>query len=155
MKKIVFALALITAGPAFGTDAAPESAFERWSADHSVVLQATEVDLTEFQWLARPVVVFADTPNDPRFKQQMALLAELPAELAERDVVIVTDTDPGALSPIRKKLRPRGFMLVLMAKDGTIALRKPFPWNVREISRSIDKMPMRQQEIDDRRGADI
>jgi hypothetical protein len=34
-----------------------------------------------------------------------------------------------------------------MGKDGQIKLRKPFPWDARELSRSIDKMPMRQQEM--------
>ena len=38
-------------------------------------------------------------------------------------------------------------MLTLVGKDGNIKLRKPFPWSVREISRSIDKMPMRLREI--------
>jgi len=40
---------------------------------------------------------------------------------------------------------------VLIGKDGGVKLRKPFPWSVRELSRSIDKMPMRQQELRDRR----
>ncbi len=44
-------------------------------------------------------------------------------------------------------MRPAGFMLVLVGKDGGIKLRKPSPWDVREITRSIDKMPMRQREI--------
>ena len=52
----------------------------------------------------------------------------------------------------RLRLRPRGFMMVLMGKDGEVELRKPAPWSIREISRSIDKMPLRQQEIEDRRG---
>ncbi len=43
-------------------------------------------------------------------------------------------------------------MLVLVGKDGSVYLRKPFPWDVRELSRSIDKMPLRQQEMRDRRG---
>jgi hypothetical protein len=36
---------------------------------------------------------------------------------------------------------------VIMGKDGEVELRKPRPWDVREISRTIDKMPLRQQEI--------
>jgi len=55
---------------------------------------------------------------------------------------------------VRRELRPRGFMLALVGKDGQIKLRKPAPWDVRELSRSIDKMPMRQQEIRDRRQVD-
>jgi hypothetical protein len=41
--------------------------------------------------------------------------------------------------------------LILIGKDGQVYLRKPLPWNVREISRSIDKLPQRQQEVRDRR----
>ena len=67
-------------------------------------------------------------------------------------MVVITDTDPAAASSVRTKLRPRGFMVVLIGKDGGVKLRKPLPYSVREISRTIDKMPMRQQEVEDRRG---
>lgn len=106
-------------------------------------------DLNEFRWKKRPVVVFADSEDDPAFIEQMALLRTREEELLERDVIVLTDTDPAARSALRLKMRPRGFMLVLVGKDGAIKLRKPFPWSVREISRSIDKMPIRQREIRD------
>ena len=72
-----------------------------------------------------------------------------------RDVVVLTDTDPAAQSPLRLRMRPRGFMLVLVDKEGQIELRKPFPWDVREITRSIDKMPLRQREIREAKERDI
>lgn len=115
-------------------------------------LSAAEVDIADFKWEKRPVVVFADTPADPRFVEQMRLLADRPNALVDRDVVVITDTDPDAQSALRTKLRPRGFMMVLIGKDGGVKLRKPSPWAVRELSRVIDKMPMRQQEINDARG---
>jgi hypothetical protein len=31
-------------------------------------------------------------------------------------------------------------MMALIGKDGRVALRKPFPWDVRELSRTIDRM---------------
>ena len=108
--------------------------------------------MSEFVWINRPIVVLADSPQDPRFIQQMKFIEAELDELAERDVVVLTDTDPSANSALREALHPRGFMLVLIGKDGMINLRKPVPWDVREISRVIDKMPMRQQEIRDRRG---
>ncbi|OSP53836.1 DUF4174 domain-containing protein [Pseudoruegeria sp. SK021] len=107
-------------------------------------------DLATFLWTARPVVVFADTPNDPRFIQQMELLEARKQELFDRDVVVLVDTDPDAMSPLRTKLRPRGFSLVLLGKDGQVVIRKPAPWNVRELTRQIDKMPLRKQEVRDR-----
>jgi len=121
--------------------------------DPSIFIEGTDVDLNEFLWKNRPIVVFADSENDPRFVQQMELLRARADELAERDVVVLTDTDPSAESALRTKLRPRGFMLALIVKDGTIYLRKPFPWDVRELSRTIDKLPMRQREIRERREA--
>lgn len=118
-----------------------------WTATPTQVFDAGSVELDSLLWRARPVVVFADTPNDPRLAEQLALLAKRPDDLVDRDVIIITDSAPAAQSALREKLRPRGFMLVLMGKDGAVKLRKPFPWSVRELSRSIDKMPLRQQEL--------
>ena len=73
-------------------------------------------------------------------------------ELLIRDVVVITDTDPAAKSAIRKELRPRGFALVLLGKDGQVKLRKPSPWDVREITHAIDKWPIRLKEIRDEQG---
>lgn len=115
------------------------------------ISQLESDNLNDFLWLSRPVVVFADAENDPRFVQQIALLEAEAAALLERDVVILTDTDPSAKSALRSKLRPRGFMLALVGKDGGVKLRKASPWNVRELSRVIDKMPMRAREVRERR----
>ncbi len=110
-------------------------------------LVATEVSTAELMWLKRPIVVFADSPNDPSYTTQMRMLAEDPAALDERDVVVIIDTDPAAKSEWRLKLRPRGFSLVLLDKDLEPELRKPLPWDVREITHAIDKFPLRRQEV--------
>ncbi|MCA0042970.1 DUF4174 domain-containing protein [Celeribacter litoreus] len=110
--------------------------------------EAGEATLSDFKWTARVLMVFADTPLDPNFREQMLLLADRPDALIERDVVVLTDTDPDARNPIRLELRPRGFALVIVDKDSRVMLRKPSPWDVREITRAIDKTPLRQQEIE-------
>ncbi len=142
---------VFTASIATAQEADTPTVAAAWASDKTGVFDATSLDIDTLIWLARPVVVFADSPNDPRFRQQMDLLLESPEALAERDVIILTDTDPAAQSPLRTRLRPRGFGLVIIGKDGEVELRKPNPWDVREITRSIDKMPLRQQEVDDRR----
>ncbi|RJE85413.1 DUF4174 domain-containing protein [Paracoccus onubensis] len=101
----------------------------------------------DFQWKSRPVVVFADNPDDPAFIEQTKELQLNPRMLVERDVVVITDTDPQADSVWRQRFHPKGFSLVLLDKDGQVKLRKPLPWDVREISRAIDKFPLRRQEI--------
>lgn len=143
----------VAAQTASDTQDLPTDAVALWQEDQTTVFAASEINLNEFVWIARPVIVFADSENDPNFRRQMELLQARPEDLAERDVVIITDTAPRDASEARTRLRPRGFMLVLMGKDGQIELRKPAPWSVREISRSIDKMPLRAQEVEDRRAA--
>ncbi|NDA30124.1 MAG: DUF4174 domain-containing protein [Alphaproteobacteria bacterium] len=78
---------------------------------------------------------------------QLEFLSKDIEALQERDIIVLIDTDPKLSSSLRKKLRPHGFAFVLIGKDGQVKLRKPSPWNIREIARVIDKMPIRQQEI--------
>jgi len=147
MKFILASMiALLVATGAFAdTPPPPETEFSP--------TQASEVTLAQYLWVSRPVVVFADSSADPRFIRQLALLEAEVAELVDRDIVVIVDTDPAAMSEWRTALRPRGFMLVLIDKDGGVKLRKPFPWHVRELTRVIDKTPERQQEVRDRRAA--
>ncbi|MBM9594157.1 DUF4174 domain-containing protein [Roseitranquillus sediminis] len=127
------------------------NAVEAWQEDPMTIFQATEIDIDDFRYVARPVVVFSDTPANPAFGRQVDLIRNRISALAERDVVVVLDAEPDARSELRQRLRPRGFGLVLMNKDGSVALRKPSPWDVREITRSIDKTPERQQELREQR----
>ena len=145
MKPIV---ALVIAGLIATVGVAQETAATQ---DSPLFAPADMENLSQFRWKNRPVLVFADSPDDPAFVEQIELLRASEAELLERDVIVLTDTDPAARSPLRLQMRPRGFMLVLVGKDGGNVLRKPFPWSVREITRSIDKMPMRQREIRERK----
>ncbi|MDF0596668.1 DUF4174 domain-containing protein [Psychromarinibacter halotolerans] len=116
--------------------------------------EASEVTLDEFVWTKRVVVVFADTPADPRYIEQLELLSARPEALIARDVIVITDSDPSAETDVRRALRPRGFQLTLIEKDGRVNLRKPLPWDVREVTRAIDKWPLRQEEIREGRGTE-
>lgn len=156
MKKLrLFTLALVALAlpvTAFAADPTTDTAeADVEEAEIMRILDAKDVSLDEYLWVARPLLVFANSPADPLFIQQMQYLSRELDELAERDVVIITDTDPSAQTDVRTKLRPRSFMMALIGKDGQIKFRKPLPWSVRELTRSIDKMPIRQQEIRDRR----
>ena len=104
-------------------------------------------DLEIYEWIHRPIVIFANSDKDPNFISQLEILSKDIEALQERDIIVLIDTDPKMSSSLRKKLRPHGFAFVLIGKDGQVKLRKPSPWNIREIARVIDKMPIRQQEI--------
>jgi hypothetical protein len=144
--KLILALVLAALIPAF---AGAEEV--RIAPDTGFIQPSGERDLNEFLWINRPIVIFADSAADPRYSEQLDLLTERMDDLIARDVVVLTDTDPANPSPLRRKLRPRGFQLVLIGKDGGVKLRKPSPWSVRELTRIIDKMPDRLREMREQR----
>jgi hypothetical protein len=147
--RLIAIVILLAAGPVSAQSGTPVETTV--AAESGTVAEPAQPSLEDLLWVARPVVVFADTPNDPRFHQQMRMLEEREAELADRDVVILTDTDPAAKGPLRIALRPRGFNLVLIDIDGTVAQRRPAPTTARELINLIDRMPSRRQETGSRR----
>jgi hypothetical protein len=118
-----------------------------------MIMSADDANLSDFKWKKRVLVVFGESRFEPQYAQQMEYIRERRDALARRDVVVLTDTAADGGSALREELRPHGFMLVLVGKDGNIYLRKPLPWTVREISNSIDKLPIRQKEMREQGGA--
>ncbi|MFL2785203.1 MAG: DUF4174 domain-containing protein [Paracoccaceae bacterium] len=137
MKQLILA-AILSATAAIG-----------FADEHADLFQpvTSETDLKTFAWQNRLIVVFANSKEDVRLQTQIEYLKIDPAALTEREIVVLTDSDPAMDSLLRQKFRPRGFTLLLIGKDGQVKLRKPFPWDLRALSRAIDKMPMRRQEI--------
>jgi hypothetical protein len=140
IRVLAFVIAAFSAVPALSGELEDEL-FE------DLLVPAGEVTLDQYLWKKRLLVVFSNSELDPQFTEQLDLLSERPNGLAARDVLIVLDSDPSEETELREEFRPRGFMLVLVGKDGEVYLRKPVPWDVREISRSIDKLPLRQREM--------
>ncbi|WP_407492157.1 DUF4174 domain-containing protein [Pseudooceanicola sp. MF1-13] len=163
MRKLLASLIVLACGPLAAQDVAAVDAAAGTTPETQQTEPAAQATdglfpnerpdtLTALKWEKRVLIVFADSPNDPNFRRQVEALREVPGPMLDRDVVVFLDTEPDDPSPLRETFRPRGFMLVLVGKDGQIKLRKPFPWDVREISRSIDKTELRQQEIRDQQG---
>ena len=127
-------------GPLTPADAPP-------SADGPQIFFAPEGGPADWLWKARLVVVFADAPQNPNFLRQMRWLEEGVTQLIDRDAVVITDTDPAAASDWRRILRPEGFSVMLIEKDGAVMWRKPSPRDMREITATIDRFPLRRQEM--------
>jgi hypothetical protein len=89
----------------------------------------------------------ADTPNDPAFMRQMRAIEAR----AQRHVRARRggdhDNERNSGSALRQRLRPRGFMLAIIDKDGEVKQRRPAPRDVRELNAVIDRFPLRRQEM--------
>ena len=112
-----------------------------------LVLDAAQADLDSFLWQRRLIVLFANSAADPAFDQQLDAILERAEEFTGRDVVVITDTDPASGSQARQRLRPRGFMMAIIDKDGEVKQRRPAPRSAREIMAVIDRFPLRRQEM--------
>ncbi len=108
---------------------------------------AASTGLQGYRGKARPLVVVAQSTDQPEFRQQMAEIEAHKAGLAERDMVVLTSV--AADDPLRATLglRSGAFQVVLVGKDGHIAERWSSPVTMTAVFARIDRMPMRRDEM--------
>lgn len=104
-------------------------------------------ELDALQWRARPVVVFADTGEDDGYREQIGLLEQAEAGLAERDIVVFSVISDAENDILRGALGVDGFALLLVGKDGGVKLRSDSPVTPERLFETIDRMPMRRNEM--------
>ncbi|MBF9236510.1 DUF4174 domain-containing protein [Hymenobacter sp. BT683] len=109
--------------------------------------------LRESRWKYRVLLIAAPTAEHPDFKTQKALLAAKKTDLAERDFVVVealydqlSATDKAFLKS-KTGVQPPQFAAVLIGKDGGVKERSRRPIPPADLFGTVDKMPMRQQEM--------
>ena len=109
--------------------------------------------LEPYRWNNRLLLVFAPSPEDALFLEQLAELEAERTGLVERDLLVLTDTDPERSSDLRYGLEIGGFHVLLVGKDGGVKIRSSTPVGTETLFATIDAMPMRQREIQNNPGA--
>lgn len=105
-------------------------------------------NLNQYQWHYRPIVVFAPSNTDADYVQQMSILEKSKAELADRDIIVLSDTSPALKGHLRSQIDPKGFEVVLVGKDGGMKLRQQTPLSSEALLSTVDSMPMRKGHLD-------
>ncbi|MFD1795732.1 DUF4174 domain-containing protein [Paracoccus aurantiacus] len=139
----IAAFGALIAGGAMAAD------LKEWRQAKAAPVNAADTDLGDFRWEARPVIVMADRADDPDFTAQMKVFRDEAEGVADRDMLIVTDTDPGAQGDLRGQLSPDGFGVYLVGKDGGVKFSSQSPVSMARFAEIIDAMPMRQREMRD------
>jgi len=139
--------ALILAGTTTLLGSGPTNATTPATGADFQPLAPETADLSDYRWENRPVVIFAPSEDDPKFTDALAALHLAQAGLDDRDVIVLTDTDPSADGALRDKLNAEGFTMLLIGKDGGVKLRSNDIILPEELFATIDGMPMRQQEM--------
>ena len=119
-------------------------------------------NLDDHLWKDRVILLFASSPQQPHFQEQLGILTKEAEEVTARELVLYTifpergqQPGGGALSFTQARglfhtygITPgAGFAFLLIGKDGTEKLRKKEPVSAQELFSLIDSMPMRQAEM--------
>ncbi|MGV7224466.1 MAG: DUF4174 domain-containing protein [Nitrospinales bacterium] len=119
------------------------------------------MDLTQFKWKKRLILIFAPDGRNPLFKELQSKIMAQKAEVEDRDLVVfeilergqsrmnTAHLDQEAVDSIRKRLAvPQStFRVILIGKDGGMKLERDDQAGLEEIFERIDSMPMRKNEI--------
>jgi hypothetical protein len=100
----------------------------------------------------RIVLIAAPGPDDPALARQRAIVAQWHAGADDRDVSVVEvagmavtgASDAAATLRRRYRLDRARFQVLLIGKDGHVALRATAPVAAETLQRTIDAMPMRK-----------
>ena len=123
--------------------------------------ETLSMDLTQFQWKNRMLFIFAQDGNHPLFKDLQSQVVAQKAEVDDRDLIVF---EVPAQGPARMNTNPLDqmeadsirnhfaipsdeFSLILVGKDGGIKLKRNDQVDLREVFELIDSMPMRQNEM--------
>ena len=126
----------------------------------SASAQKPPVTLESLRDHARPLLLFAKSPEDPQLRIQLRTLGEHAAEAQERQIVpiAVLFNSPASTEAsltqaeaitVRRRFRiaPDEFVVLLIGKDGGEKLRDHRPLTIEHLIDTIDAMPMRQEEV--------
>lgn len=96
-------------------------------------------DLEALRWKARPVVIFG---SGPQVLRQRRILRD--PGVRERQIVVMSGTPEIAR---RLGVKPKGFLFVLVGKDGGVKLQSSRIVERKRLFAIIDAMPMRRSEM--------
>lgn len=119
------------------------------------------MDLTQFEWKKRLILIFAPDGRNPLFKELQSEIMAQKAEVEDRDLVVfeILERGPSRMNralldqskveSIRRhfSVPQRSFRVILIGKDGGIKLKRNDQIDLETIFELIDSMPMRKDEI--------
>ncbi|MBD1865531.1 MULTISPECIES: DUF4174 domain-containing protein [Trichocoleus] len=123
--------------------------------------QGVEFRLSDYQWQNRILLVFAPSTGSSDYRQQRQIWQTDQAGVEDRDLKLVAVLETGesqvdgqsisaaSADGLRRQfgVSVEEFAAILVGKDGTEKQRSQAPMDLAMLYRTIDVMPMRQQEM--------
>ena len=128
-------------------------------------VQMSEFNLISHQWKNRILLVFTPSAQNVNYQRQVQLFQQQQQGLNERDLLLVTVLEKGtsysnqqpidiaSAAKLRQKfnINDNDFRVILVGKDGGAKRQDSNVVTVEAIFSEIDAMPMRQQEMRQKR----
>jgi hypothetical protein len=124
------------------------------AAFFTTVVIAQAPDLDGLRWNSRVLLLFAPDTGSPQLLRQKQMLDSQADGIKDRDLKVFEITGG---SPLEQQWRDKfhvkadSFTLVLIGKDGSSKLKHSKPTEPDEIFKLIDSMPMRKNEVRQRK----
>ena len=120
-----------------------------------------DLNLSEYRWENRVILLFASDSADEYYRRQAELLKSETAGLADRDLMVVSVFAEGESNLDGKSITERSadrlrnrywdksdtFTFILLGKDGGVKIRADDIVEIDQLFGRIDSMPMRQREM--------
>lgn len=118
----------------------------------TLISVASAASVDAMRWHKRILLVASPGVQDPKAEHQHRILAKWEHQAADRDVSLVEvsgsqvlgATDEAESLRERYQLSPGVFEVLLIGKDGHVALRSADPVSAETLQATIDAMPMRK-----------
>jgi hypothetical protein len=123
------------------------------------------IDLHQYQWKNRLLLIFASHGDEPAYKTLKAEIEARAEGVEERDLLVGEvlergqsyfaggPIEPESADALRRRfsVSEQPFTVLLIGKDGELKMRREIPTALTEIFTLIDSMPMRRQEMRERK----
>ena len=112
--------------------------------------EAKSASLASYQWKSRVLVVTAPTRQDDGVAAQRRIFQQNAAGMAERQIVLIEAVgDDERARAIRGQLgvSDKAFKVILVGKDGNVAVSSDRPLAAQDLFNRVDAMPMRRDEM--------
>jgi hypothetical protein len=131
----------------------------------SVIKSESESDvMKKYKWKKRPILIFAPSQEDSAYQALKKDISKLEAEIIDRDIVVLhlfedgsgwaanAKLDSSMVGELRDKydISNNDITVILIGKDGGEKIRQQGTFDLEEIFRRIDAMPMRRSEMRNR-----
>jgi hypothetical protein len=106
------------------------------------------MNLKQYEWKNRVVLVFTPTASDARFQVQTELFEKRKADLDERNIVVLCVVGAEEVKTRNHfRVSKEDFAVILIGKDGNEKHRWAGVAPIDQIDHRVDRMPMRRSEM--------